>query len=411
MIRNVALAAGRRDGTGDDGAPGADGIGVAGLSAASFRLFRLVLVPLAGLGGIAAGLVVMTPIARLAADWHEGLLAWAVVAVALVARMWLSPGHLVLMGLGEVARVQRVLAVSALAGSTAAILALLWTPHLAVVLACRHIGALAGLAVTSVFAGRAVGGERAGREDLRRAWRLLFPQAWRSGLGVLIARAGFHGPGWLLAQFTGGEVLSSYLLSARLVEILNAFAIAPFYSKLPAIGRVYASAGARAMLGTARRFMALAAACVALGGVPLILVGEPLLQLLRPEARLLARPLLAVMVVGCLAERIGAMALQIQSMSNRILWHWANGIGLVVLVTVVAIGFPAVRTPALPLAYAASTLAYAGFCLVVARRFVGPDWWPQLARAIAPAVAALAVTAILVVLLAAQDGTLTAMTR
>ena len=193
----------------------------------------------------------------------------------------------------------------------------------------------------------------------------VWPSAWRSGLGIAMSYGLIQLSGVIYAQLGSTEQVAMYLLSLQLMTMVSRFSQAPFYSKLPLLARLRAQGETAEQVRLARRGMALSHWTFVLGFVGLGLFATPLLALIGSNAAF-ADPLLwALLGLGTLLERYGAMHIQLYSTTNHIIWHVANGVSGTIYLAVSLLLFPAAGVYAFPLGILAG---YAGFyCWYAAR--------------------------------------------
>jgi len=63
--------------------------------------------------------------------------------------------------------------------------------------------------------------------------RVVWPNAWRSSLGIIMSYGVVHASGLIYAQLGATSRVATYLIGLRLIQALSSFSQAPFYSKLP----------------------------------------------------------------------------------------------------------------------------------------------------------------------------------
>ena len=186
----------------------------------------------------------------------------------------------------------------------------------------------------------------------------MWPQVWRSGLGVLFGQGIVQASGLAYGQFAAAADVASYLLALRVVTTLSQFSQAPFYSKLPQLATLHAQGAREQQLVLAQAGMRLAQ-WVLVAGALAVGFGLPwLLQAIGSQTHFVSAQVWALMAIAFFVERFGAMHLQLYSLTNHIVWHIANGVTGLLMVALAALLYPVMQLSALPLAM---LLAYAGF--------------------------------------------------
>lgn len=186
----------------------------------------------------------------------------------------------------------------------------------------------------------------------------LWPAAWRSGLGMLMSQGLIQVSGLFYSQMAPAAEVASYLLALRIITMVSQFSQAPFYSKLPTLAAMQAQGKTGEQVALAQRGMALAYWVFVAGVVPVLFLAQPLLQLIGSKVQFVSAPLWAVMGLAFFVERIGAMHIQLYSLTNHIVWHIANGVTGALMVILVLLGYSTLGIMAFPLAM---LIAYGGF--------------------------------------------------
>ena len=87
-------------------------------------------------------------------------------------------------------------------------------------------------------------------------------------------------------------------------------------------------------------------------------VADPILGFLGADISFVTRDFWLILALGGLAERYGAMHLQLYSTTNHILWHWINGATGLIFIAVVVAFYPVVTQYAFPIAYCVSNIGF-----------------------------------------------------
>jgi hypothetical protein len=164
----------------------------------------------------------------------------------------------------------------------------------------------------------------------------IWPPSWRSLVGTVMSMGLVQGASLAYAQVFSGERLASFLLGLRLIGLVSEASRAPFYGKIPVFNRLFAqgeSERLRAMIaGAMRRAHALFLSAV----LSLLFLGPGALHLIGTKTQFPSRTLWLTFGFAFLVERFGAMHMQVVSLTNRIIWHWANGLsGVVAIATAI----------------------------------------------------------------------------
>lgn len=159
----------------------------------------------------------------------------------------------------------------------------------------------------------------------------LWPATWRSGIGILMSQGIIQVSGIIYGQIASAAEVASYLLALRVITTISQFSQAPFYSKLPALAILYAQQNTAEQLRIARRGMALASWVLTLGTVAVAVTVGPALSFIGSRVHFVSPTLWCLMSMAFFVERVGAMHVQLYSVTNHIVWHIANGVTGVIM--------------------------------------------------------------------------------
>lgn len=178
--------------------------------------------------------------------------------------------------------------------------------------------------------------------------KAVWPSAWRSAVGLLLSYGMIQFSGILYSQLATAAQSAMYFLALRLIQMINQFSQAPFYSKLPTMARLYSEGRKTDLLSLAKNGMALAYWSFVFGFVILGLTGSRLLHIIGSNTQFPPPLLWALLGLGFFVERYGAMHIQLYSLTNDIIWHVANGIMGLIFVIVVLLSYHAIGVYAFP---------------------------------------------------------------
>jgi len=166
-------------------------------------------------------------------------------------------------------------------------------------------------------------------------WQSTWPPALRSGLGILMTIGTIQGSAIIYAQFASPAEVAAYLLAIRLMQTLVNLANAPFYTKLPVLARLYAEGRKTELVHSARIGMLQANSVLLSGTIFLGIFAEYILKLIGSQTNFISTQVWWILALSTVLERIGAMHLQLYTITNHVVWHIANGIaGLIMLIAI-----------------------------------------------------------------------------
>ena len=188
--------------------------------------------------------------------------------------------------------------------------------------------------------------------------RIAWPRAWRSSLGVFMSQGLIHASGLAYAQLETSGRVASYLLGLRLVQAVSQFSQAPFYSKLPTLARLRAAGENDEQLHIAQRGMKFSYWSFVVAFVGIGMTATPLLSVIQSNADFPDPLMWSMLGVATLAERFGAMHIQLYATTNRIIWHIANGVTGTIYLFASIILYPFIGVYAFPVGMIAGNLLF-----------------------------------------------------
>lgn len=181
--------------------------------------------------------------------------------------------------------------------------------------------------------------------------------------------------GLVYAQIGASRDVAMYLLAVRLQQTLASMANAPFYSKIPTLARLWSKGEIDVIVQIARKAMSMTLWAFTLPIVFLGLLGPLILKLLESKTPFPSNEIWGLMAAAGFVERYGAMHLQLFSLSNKIVWHIANGITGVIFIVAAWLLFPIFYAPAIPLAMLCANIGfYAWYCSSLSHRMFTLKW-------------------------------------
>lgn len=315
-------------------------------------------------GGFALGIfgtwAIIRPVS-LVADPESVWVAWAVVVAVSSVNLWASLYTSYLRGVDRIALWRRWEMITSAGAIVTSILVLIAGGNLLALVLGNQLWVLIGAQCNRVLARGVNQGEFSRVADTGvdpQVMKLVWPSAWRSGLGVLMSFGVVQATGILYAQLATPSEVAAYLIALRVMSVLNTFSQAPFYSKIPTLSRLYAEGSRRDLVNTAAVGMQRSYWSFVL---PFLIVGiaaHPLLVQIRSRADFVDPLLWGLMGLGVLLERYGAMHTQLYSTTNHVVWHISNGVTGCVYLILCLLLWPHLRVYAFPAAYVLANLLF-----------------------------------------------------
>lgn len=189
-------------------------------------------------------------------------------------------------------------------------------------------------------------------------FRVIWPAAWRSGVGILMSAGIIQSSGLIYAQIATAPQAASYLLALRAFTALSQIAQAPFYTKLPILARLRAEGHHDELVKVVKKGMTMTLWLFSLGALTVTIFVPHILEIIKSSIQLPDALMCVLMSVAFYVERYGAMHMQVYSLTNHIIWHKINGItGGLSLVYFLAM-FKVIGIYAMPMAMLFGYLTY-----------------------------------------------------
>lgn len=347
---------------------------------------RLSLVAVLGMGTLGT-IAVWKPITELP-NPRTGWTAWIIIVCVSGSAFLGSTFSAYLQGVNEIARLRRWEAISLLGAIVTSFAVLLCGGGLVALVIANQAWTLVGILRNWQLSRQVAAGTpvefKPGPTDIA-IFDVVWPAAWRSGVGGAFARGMTLASGLIYAQIASAAQLASYLLAFRVIQIINDFSQAPFYSKLPSLTRLRAEGSLTAQLSLAKRGMRLAYWSYLIPFIAVGLGATPALRSIGSRADFVSPDLWSLLGLAFLLERYGAMHLQLYSTTNHIIWHIANGVAGSLYLAVSVAALPHIGVYAFPVAFIVGNGGfYAWYCASHSYRAFGIGLRFELSSLIPP---------------------------
>lgn len=308
----------------------------------------------------------------------EAWMGWAVVLMATLVRIYGSTYESFLIGLNKVALVARWQVLCNLLTSVTLMIVLLVFPNLLALILANQAWLIVNVFRNRWLCRKVSGGSYGDWSSGPRSsqvWKAAWPASWRSGLGHSISEGSKQALGLVYAQFGEPAAVAAFLLAMKLVQSLDLFAMAPFYSALPLFNKLRAEGRLVELNLRSATRMQLALWSFVVAFACLTLFGPTIIYVVRSEVLFPSTNLWMVLGLAYFIHRFGAMHIQLYSTTNRIIWHWANG-GMGLLTVVISLALlPVCGELAFALAILSGTVYYAVFSVSFSYRLLTLEPW------------------------------------
>ncbi len=285
--------------------------------------------------GIVGTLLMLVPIGRLE-NGNEAWIGWALIVVVSAIGVNRNGYNAYLLGANYVALSQRWQALFNIGKIVSMVIVLLVRPSLVAVIFVNQVWMAFSIIRSWRLSHWVSGGgfSQWSKQPLKHSvLKMAWSRSWRSGLGQVGGSVTQQSLGIIYAQFATGSYVSSYLLALRLIDTVDQFSRAPYYSKLPLLNRLRAQGDEVRLTQISKRGMLLSYTVYLLGFGALSGFGHALLVSIDANVSF-PNPLLWYLIgFAYFIQRFGASHIQLYSTTNRIIWHWANGIQGIITIT------------------------------------------------------------------------------
>jgi O-antigen/teichoic acid export membrane protein len=357
-----------------------------------YRRLTLLLAVLLGLGGTWA---LLRPLAALP-EPRAGWISWALVYANTVLVFQGNYFSTWLQGTNQIAVLRRWETFTSLGAILTSFLLLKLGAGLLPLVAATQVWAALGVARNAWLAFQVLDGLLKTLGAARYCpdiFSAVWPSAWRAGIGVAMSQGVTQCSGLIYAQLGQSQSVASYLLALRLQATLASMANAPFASKLPLLSRWWAEGQKDRIVAATRRAMSLTLWAVVVPSVGLGVLGPLLLKWIGSRTHFPNPWVWWLLGAATFAERYGAMHLQLFSLSNRIVWHVANGVTGALAITTATALFPQIEVLALPLGMLiGNVLFYCPYSVRLSRAQFSSTQFPHAIYTILPQLIVLTVS-------------------
>jgi hypothetical protein len=339
-----------------------------------FRLSLIVFVVLA----VAVTAALVKPVSAVD-DAVSAWLAWGLVLAGVIVGLWGGVYSSYLQGSEEIAKLRRWEALSTLGSTATSVLVLVSGGELLSLIAVTQ-----GWAVFNVLRNRwlcrVVKDRRfarfAGAGVDKAVLDAVWPSAWRSGVGVFTTYGLVQASGLIYAQVGSTSNVASYLFALRMMQVVNRFALAPFYTKLPTLARLRSQGDISQQIEVAKQGMSWVYWVYVFGFVGVGIFADPLMRMIGAKVEFVGPLIWAVLGLAMFVERYGAMHLHLYSTTNHIIWHVVSaGFGVIYIVVSLSL-LPVLGMLAFPLGWLAGQLGfYAWYSALHSYRTFNLKFW------------------------------------
>jgi hypothetical protein len=293
---------------------------------------------------------------------HLAWMAWLVVVFTTTITLYGNYYLAYLQGVNEIARIQRWQMGFGLASIATSSIVLFLGGNLLALTLSHQLWLLANVIFNRWLKNTVHHGQGKAISQITKLsphiWEVVWPAAWRSGIGMLMSAGLINLSGIIYAQLAETAKVASYLLGLQIIRAIAGFSNAPFYSKIPVFSKLYALHSWERLTACAARGMRLTYLFFVVSFILFGIMADWLLELVGSHVNFPSSLIWCLLGLAFFFERYGGMHIQLYSTSNHIIWHVANGISGVIMIVISIILFPLLDVLAFPLSILAGYLGF-----------------------------------------------------
>lgn len=271
-------------------------------------------------------LSLVRPISLLLVE-NEGWISWFIVMGVNSISMFFGYYRIYIQGLNEVALLERMSSIISACSIFLNICVLLLIPSLLALVISSQIAILLNVFCWVYLARNIKKGvlksfER--RPFNKYIMKLVWESAWRSGITKIVAPIITHISGIIIAQTEIPSRVASFLLTQRLFNILQNFAMSAFNARLPVLARLRSRGDMPQFMQRVRQTMLIVYGVIYLGYICIIVFGRDVLTLIKSNAELGSPLLLILFSIAYMMSRLGAFQANMCNIENNVKEHIAT---------------------------------------------------------------------------------------
>lgn len=164
--------------------------------------------------------------------------------------------------------------------------------------------------------------------------RDLWSTSWRSAIGMIMSYGIINSSTFYYAQKDDVKEVASFLFCYRILQILINFSMAPFYTKVPELSKLFVLDEKNKIISIGRRGMLVSHFSFTTATILIGVLAPFMLKFIGSNIDFIDQKLWFAFVIAFFIERYSAMHMQLYSVSNHIVWHIANSItGIFMLIS------------------------------------------------------------------------------
>lgn len=275
-------------------------------------------------------LILRKPILAIEGSQSEAWIAWHVVLGASSVNLYLSYFRVFLMGINQVALIEKTTGLINLIGLFGILFVLFFFPSLLNIVAIYQLITLLTMLALFMIAIRKTRqlGVRLGSFRVnKKVFSLVWESAWKSTITTISANLIAHISGILVAQYFSPSQSASFLFTKRIFIIIERFAQATFQARLPSIAKYRGRGDFKKLIPLLKETQSIAYAVFLGFYIILLLLGDYTLAFIDTNVELGSSILLVIFSFSILLRRWSGMNMGVSNQANYILDYITVPIG------------------------------------------------------------------------------------
>lgn len=270
-------------------------------------------------------------------------IAWGVVIVFSSVNFNKRRYSNFLLGINKVALTRRIQGVFSLFTITSNLIVLLLTKSFLFLIISSQVWFVFSFFYLRYTARRVENGiysKMSGRYISKDIFSYVWGPAWKGGISSFASTGTIKLSGIMYAQLATSGKLAEYLLALKILEIIKNISMAPFYSKIPLLSKLYGQHNMRKWKAIAKRGMMLSNSILIIGVVGFGIFGSSLFRLISSNLVFPSLSLWYLLGFARYFHRYGAMHTQLYMTSNKVNSHISDILAGIIFVIFSLILYP-----------------------------------------------------------------------
>jgi len=282
----------------------------------------------------------------------DGWIAWGVIVVITSVNLYGQRFQIYLMGLNNVALFMRWQTLFSTLTTVTAIITLFLSDSLLYLVIAVEIWVIFAVIRNRMLARKVYDEKFKAFRDMgfdKNVFSGVFPSGWRTWIAQMMSYGLIQFSGIFYAQIGDTQSVATYLFSLRVMNVIKSFSLAPFYSKLPRLNKLFTENKISLVLKTASKGMFISHLSFVLPFIAVGLFMPPFLHLIHSHVNFATPVFWSVLGVAYWTERFGGMHLQFYSLCNDVKGHIAGAVAGAIYVCFSALFYKTFGVYAFPL--------------------------------------------------------------